>query len=500
MTEASPPVATSKTETPRGFYVPALQPNTPRARYHGSVQELVAKVAREANDEHPAPFKLTKLNEANERLVATHDIIRAMSYDRKAGAQRPVLWVDGPLDLGLTVLALRHREKGTRAIPHVQAYVKDPTTHRSWEKARDLVASLPKELSGTRSKALHDRPNGRFYPAKFTGEGALAKFYEGKYAENFALLPTESQTWAERATPSPTLVERVGRLTPLQALLANTQEYPLRFINGGWGRGRHEGTSLLTAARARVGDQRADVTAVLCGLLTEIQKEALSSNRSVPGDLHRFFNLNSAAQLARLLFVQRLIRETSLAGSNWTDPDREALLRVFFGITAQVSLSTLDVLCHAPSTFVEEASAFTLQNVEELLEKPTVRWDDGTELYLYDGVELNPQLVRDTVKQPGKLLEVRNVEQRRILLRLVGTDALLADVKAKQLAEDDFGQLFSLPNGSQFVVVNNATPEPDGSIRKYVLGTVGNSHQSARSGVASTWGLRAEQYWPTRET
>ena len=109
-------------------------------------------------------------------------------------------------------------------------------------------------------------------------------------------------------------------------------------------------------------------------------------------------------------------------------------------------------------------------------------------------------ITKKVVKKPSELLTVRNAEQRRALLRLIGHERLLEDVNAKEVMTDDFGTLYVLPNNAQFVIVKNATPEPDGSIREYVLGAVGNSHKTARSAVASTWGLTEANYYPIRET
>jgi hypothetical protein len=49
------------------------------------------------------------------------------------------------------------------------------------------------------------------------------------------------------------------------------------------------------------------------------------------------------------------------------------------------------------------------------------------------------------------------------------------------------------------VHVTNATPEPDGSLKKYVL-RVPPTMARARQAVAWTFGMREDRYRPTRET
>ncbi len=49
------------------------------------------------------------------------------------------------------------------------------------------------------------------------------------------------------------------------------------------------------------------------------------------------------------------------------------------------------------------------------------------------------------------------------------------------------------------VLVENSTPEPDGSFRKHVL-TVPPTVESAREAVAWTFGMSAEEYAPVVET
>jgi hypothetical protein len=454
---------------------------------------LFERTALEAvNDEHPAPFDFTRLSAADEAVVALEDLakLRKLSTPNRGGSEerdKAALFTDGPLDWALTVIAMmtvrEKEEPRLDLIPRARAQVGE-TTLIAWKAAIARVRELPTGVRRWKTNSYDDglgRNRDRWNYPVILRDDSLGRFYEAKTKQQ------ADQMWPpmQRYTPNVTgLTDRIGVMRTVQALLVNTADFP-----------RHTGAR--PEIRDRLGEQRHDLAVVLDSLLIHAVQAAQRSNSSRPGDLHRYFSYRYAELLATFMFRQRLLRKTAL-GDNWTDPDYEAALRLTTRVTAIMPTTTLDVVCHAPSLANLSASALTLENVKDL--KPTVIWEDGTSMYLYDGVEMNPQLIQVALDKPSEIMNVRNVEQRRVLLRLVGADAVLKDVKAELVHQDDFGELYKLPNGAQFVMVNNATVEPDGTIRKYMMGCIGRAHVTARSGVASTFGLQEHQYWPAKET
>jgi hypothetical protein len=104
-----------------------------------------------------------------------------------------------------------------------------------------------------------------------------------------------------------------------------------------------------------------------------------------------------------------------------------------------------------------------------------------------------------------------NAEVRRVLIERYGLARYLLDSKAIQLCEDEFGELYKteVPGDEPLVMVKvmNSTPEADGSFKPYFLrvhpelrpllpnNQLGEpQYLSARNAIASTFGMRGEEY------
>ena len=103
------------------------------------------------------------------------------------------------------------------------------------------------------------------------------------------------------------------------------------------------------------------------------------------------------------------------------------------------------------------------------------------------------------------------------MLERYGFERYLTDCGATPIHTDNVGALYrvELPNDEAIVavIVNNSTPESDGSFKRYMLrvhpecrpmlanGRFGDAQPlTARNAVASTFGMRGEQYRPATET
>jgi hypothetical protein len=96
-----------------------------------------------------------------------------------------------------------------------------------------------------------------------------------------------------------------------------------------------------------------------------------------------------------------------------------------------------------------------------------------------------------------------NAEIRRVMVELMGYERYILESGAKLIHSDDTGALYrkEFQDDEALVVVHvlNATPEPDGSIKKYML-RVPPTITRAREAVAWTFGMHEKDYCPAVET
>jgi len=128
--------------------------------------------------------------------------------------------------------------------------------------------------------------------------------------------------------------------------------------------------------------------------------------------------------------------------------------------------------------------------------KPAVRWPTGRRLGFWRGVHMPVRV--DSA--PDRLTVARiaattNAERRRVMIERLGYERYLREAGAELRAQDDFGRLwavrgrYALDREEPLVLVEvvNATPEPDGSYRRYFL-HVPPETRTAREAVAWTFG------------
>lgn len=123
---------------------------------------------------------------------------------------------------------------------------------------------------------------------------------------------------------------------------------------------------------------------------------------------------------------------------------------------------------------------------------PAVDWAGTMPLYFWHGERVKGRAVEpiDNLSARDILYEPHRTT-RDIMLQRFGLERFLRDV-GHSLRSDETGTLWRA--GSVFAVeVENGTPEPDGSFRRYFL-RVPSSMQSAREAVAWTYGLSKRDY------
>jgi hypothetical protein len=135
---------------------------------------------------------------------------------------------------------------------------------------------------------------------------------------------------------------------------------------------------------------------------------------------------------------------------------------------------------------------------------PAIAYTDGWGVYAVHGVRV-PKWV---IMEPDRLTAASvtaeaNAEVRRVMIGLMGWQLYLTEAGAIEVSSDECGTLLSLPVPDDepivAVRVRNSTREPDGSWKDYLL-RVDPKCQTAREGVAWTFGLSASEYHPSVET
>ncbi len=102
-------------------------------------------------------------------------------------------------------------------------------------------------------------------------------------------------------------------------------------------------------------------------------------------------------------------------------------------------------------------------------------------------------LVSDKI-EPQDVLNVKNAEIRRYLIKRVGYENIKDTVKAEVIHRDGDSELLKFENGEMYVKVKDSSTERD-----YLLFVEGG-HKTCRSAIAWTFGLKEEEYKPIFET
>lgn len=135
---------------------------------------------------------------------------------------------------------------------------------------------------------------------------------------------------------------------------------------------------------------------------------------------------------------------------------------------------------------------------------PAVRFADGWTAYALEGVVVPAEAIEDPESfDPRAALQHENLEVRRVLLQHLGWNRVIRGSGLTAQVEDDHGRLWRLPVADADPVllleVENATPEPDGSHRRYFV-RVPPDMQTPREATAWTFGLSEVEYAPDVES
>jgi hypothetical protein len=134
---------------------------------------------------------------------------------------------------------------------------------------------------------------------------------------------------------------------------------------------------------------------------------------------------------------------------------------------------------------------------------PAIKYRDGWSIYSVHGVNVPADIIDHPESITAKkILKEENAEIKRVMLDLYGYDRYLADTNAKPLSRDDYGELFRVESDLlpvNIVKVRNSTAEQDGKFKDYFL-KGRHDAETAHEAVASTFGMRSNDYHPSIET
>jgi len=140
---------------------------------------------------------------------------------------------------------------------------------------------------------------------------------------------------------------------------------------------------------------------------------------------------------------------------------------------------------------------------------PAVSWPNGARYWFWRGV----QVPQRAVEQPealtaSEVLQQPNAEVRRVMIERLGADRLMAMAGGEVLHQDhdSLGHprrllRLTLPDDEAIVMVEvqNSTPEPDGTLKPYLL-RVPPAMRTCADAVAWTFGMEAAAWSPAVET
>ncbi len=137
---------------------------------------------------------------------------------------------------------------------------------------------------------------------------------------------------------------------------------------------------------------------------------------------------------------------------------------------------------------------------------PAVSFNDGDTYFAWHGCVVPGWIIEQKrFITPAQIDRQSNVEMRRVMIDIYGWERYLKNSRLKKLHEDKFGVLYTKDLGGRpwqsiyVVEVLNATPEPSGKRRRYLL-RVPPHMKTAKEAVAWTFGMTEETYNPDFES
>lgn len=136
---------------------------------------------------------------------------------------------------------------------------------------------------------------------------------------------------------------------------------------------------------------------------------------------------------------------------------------------------------------------------------PALEYKDGFKAWVYKGIIVDKRIIEEpNTITSAEILASGNIERRRVLLEMYGTERFLMDSNAEMIDKSKHGRLYRkrLAGDEALVMVRvkNGTPEADGTYKEYFLRVPPNM-TTAKQAVAWTFNMDEERmYAPTIQT
>ncbi|WP_239086407.1 DUF6745 domain-containing protein [Catellatospora methionotrophica] len=205
------------------------------------------------------------------------------------------------------------------------------------------------------------------------------------------------------------------------------------------------------------------------------------------------------AQQDALLDVVYGQHDAAWLGAFDSDPDVDGLARVAASAGWWWAFEHVAILTERPRA-VHRDNLGRLHHGDG----PALSYPDGFGLHAWSGMPMPAEIAAELpTLTVARIRRESNAEMRRVMLEHFGFDRYLRESGAVETQSDRFGKLWrvELPGDEPLVMVEvlNATAEPDGTFRTYFL-RVPPDTQTARHGVAWSFGLSSREYAPEQET
>ena len=136
---------------------------------------------------------------------------------------------------------------------------------------------------------------------------------------------------------------------------------------------------------------------------------------------------------------------------------------------------------------------------------PANLYKDGFAMYAWHG-SIVPAYVMEGELTPDVIKREKNSEYRRMLLSRYGLLNYIEEAGAAEISRDDHGILYEIPQDDEqnirVVLVENSTPEVDGSFRKYTLAVPPDAETpgEALAAIGGISNYRNAVYKPSKES
>ena len=169
-----------------------------------------------------------------------------------------------------------------------------------------------------------------------------------------------------------------------------------------------------------------------------------------------------------------------------------------FGITKDGKVIWgFDSGCSCPTPWVDSLDGtYEVKEWKEFAVSPEQAFDADWQDECYKNLQDFLKLIDDNLSA-DEVLSIQNAEIRRYLIKRVGYENIKNKVGATVLHKDGTSELLEFSNGEKYVKVKDSSTD-----REYLL-YVGNSWDklmTCKAAIASTFGLREEEYNPLIES